>query len=189
MASEEIVLRSPVLDNVVKMVAVDDYPRRRPGKNSLNQMGTVSFGGSAVDEYNGMHKLVLITDNSNPEAPIYKVCVCDGATYNPQTHTSGESRVEVNGVSFDLGSKIFDTDKQVTYVYVLFTAATQGSEATVSYAVGGSLPENSSSSKVYLIGRVVFDSNSKSFSIVQDHKGNSSNGVVCINWGVYCYAF
>ena len=60
MANEEIVLRSPVLDNVVKMVAVDDYPRRRLGKNSLNQMGTVSFGGSA-DEYNGTFKLLPVS--------------------------------------------------------------------------------------------------------------------------------
>lgn len=147
-------------------------------------------GAAGASEYNGMHKLVLITDNSNPEAPIYKVCVCDGATYNPQTHTSKSSRVEVNGVSFDLDSQLFELKKQDQYVYVIFTAATEDNEPNVKYEIGNELPKNQyNKTKVYLLGRVIFDAERNSYNIQQDHIGIYLNGCVYINWGVSCDAF
>jgi hypothetical protein len=145
-------------------------------------------GGGAVDEYNGMHKLVLITDNSNPEAPIYKVCVCDGATYNPQTHTSKSSRVEVNGVSFDLDSQIFELKKQDQYVYIHFFPGSADVTATVEYDIGASLPENyTGKDYYYLIGRTIYTNGA--YSITQDHNGLLTNGTVQIWWGRRCNDF
>jgi hypothetical protein len=144
--------------------------------------------GAAVDEYNGMHKLVLITDNSNPEAPIYKVCVCDGATYNPQTHTSKSSRVEVNGVSFDLDSQIFELKKQDQYVYIHFFPGSADVTATVEYDIGASLPENyTGKDYYYLIGRTIYTNGA--YSITQDHNGLLTNGTVQIWWGRRCNDF
>ena len=181
MASEEIVLRSPVLDNVVKMVAIDDYPRRRPGKNSLNQMGTVSFGGS-VDEYNGMHKLVLITDNSNPEAPIYKVCVCDGATYDPETQTSkASSRVDVHGLSFEMKSKTFDVVSDSLSIGILFTASTETTEASVEYTTSRPTAENQ---RLYYIGSV-----SRRGGGVPRVSQSHTSSIAEIYWGVACNVF
>lgn len=142
--------------------------------------------GSAAPSYNGMHKLVLITDNSNPEAPIYKVCVCDGATYNPQTHTSGKSRVEVNGVSFDLDAEVFELSDKTAYIYVKLTAGTQNSQAQVAYQSGDRLPASSDTETSYLIGRAVY--NDGAFTTQQDHVGTATNGVIHIPWGTICNA-
>jgi hypothetical protein len=49
---KQLILRSPVLDNAVKMVAIDNYPNRIPGRNSLYQTGMVSLGGGGGG-YNG----------------------------------------------------------------------------------------------------------------------------------------
>lgn len=186
MSDEQVVFRSPALDEAVKAYSGFAANSRMRGKNSLDQMGTVSFGGSAVDEYNGMHKLVLITDNSNPESLSYKVCVCDGATYNPQTHTSGSSRVEVNGVSFDLDAEVFELSDKTAYIYVKFTAGTQNSEAQVAYQSGDRLPASSDTETSYLIGRTVCSNGA--FTIQQDHIGTATNGVIRIPWGTICNA-
>lgn len=143
-------------------------------------------GAAGASEYNGMHKLVLITDNSNPEAPVYKVCVCDGATYNSQTHTSGSSRVEVNNVSFDLDAEVFELHEKTAYIYVKFTAGTQDSQAHVTYHSGDDLQINTDTEIVYLIGRAVFKDGA--FTVQQDHTGAATNGVIHIAWGTICNA-
>jgi hypothetical protein len=149
-------------------------------------LGGGSGAGAAVDEYNGMHKLVLITDNSNPKSPTYKVCVCDGATYDPETQKSGKSRVEVNNVSFDLDAKVFELHKKTAYIYVKFTAGTQNSQAQVAYLSGDDLQTNSDTGIVYLIGRAVFSDGA--FFVQQDHTGAATNGVIHITWGTICSA-
>ena len=157
------------------------------GNQGTSEEGeTVYTPTDTSNEYNGMHKLVLITDNSNPEAPIYKVCVCDGATYNPNTQTSGSSRVEVNNVSFDLDAEVFELHEKTAYIYVKFTAGTQDSQAHVTYHSGDDLQINTDTEIVYLIGRAVFKDGA--FTVQQDHTGAATNGVIHIAWGTICNA-
>jgi len=141
-------------------------------------------GGAAASVYNGQHKLILHTaDNQGVKS--YSVHIADGATFDPATGNSDTSRVEVNGISFDLQPQQFAlTTLRTLYVYVTFSAATNSTAASVKYEIGRSLPVNSSSFVYYLIGRCVYKDGA--FTVQQDHIGTSSNGIVRINWGRMC---
>lgn len=147
---------------------------------SLHQEHTTGTLKTGESDYSGMHKLVLITDDSNPEAPTYKVCVCDGATYDPKTHTSGASRVYVNGVAFDLKSEVFNVSNKYTSFYIVFTASTEDTEATVSYSTSGAYNDNQ---LTYSIG--MFSLDNKAPYVLQQHTGNA----VTLYWGVACDEF
>lgn len=131
--------------------------------------------GSGAAEYNGQHKLILHAG---------AVYVADGATFDPATGNSDTSRVEVNGVSFDLPPQQFTLAAATLYIYVRFSASTSSTTASVIYESGKKLPANSSLNSYYLIGRCVYKDGA--YTIQQDHIGTSSNGVVRINWGRLC---
>ena len=140
--------------------------------------------GSGEKEYNGQHKLMLRTAKDAQGVTTQSVYVADGATFDSATGNSDTSRVEVNGVCFDLPPQQFTLAAETMYIYVKFSAATSSEAASVKYETGKKLPSNSSLSSYYLIGRCIYANGS--FSIQQDHIGTSSNGVVRINWGRLC---
>ena len=140
--------------------------------------------GSGAAEYNGQHKLMLRTAKDAQGVTTQSVYVADGATFDSATGNSDTSRVEVNGVCFDLQPQQFTLAAETMYIYVKFSAATSSEAASVKYETGKKLPSNSSLSSYYLIGRCIYANGS--FSIQQDHIGTSSNGVVRINWGRLC---
>ena len=185
MASEEIILRSPALDNAVKMFAFDSYPSRRPGKNSLNQMGGMVSFGSSVVKYNGMHKLVLITDNSNPDSPTCKVCVCDGATYNPYTHTSYDSVVYVNGFIFNIKSQVFTISNNFNLVYIKFTAGSMAAAPKVEYIMTQRYIDNEDNTAYYLVGSVT-QHETGICTVNQVHIGGNGNTAANMTYGVIC---
>lgn len=183
MADNIFLLDSPAIERAVMAHNTVNYPPRRFGKSSLNEIPAVTSGGVGY-EYNGQHKLILKTTANSQGVNSYSVYVADGATFDPETGNSDTSRVEVNGVSFDLAAKRFTLGNSTLYIYVTFSAATSSVSASVKYETGDSLPPNSSLKSYYLIGRCVYADGT--FIVQQDHVGASSNGIVRINWGRAC---
>ncbi len=140
--------------------------------------------GSGTAEYNGQHKLILYAATDTQGVKTQSVYVADGATFDSATGNSDTSRVEVNGVCFDLPPQQFVLAAETMYIYVKFSAATSSEAASVKYETGKKLPSNSSFNSYYLVGRCIYENGS--FSIQQDHIGTSSNGVIRINWGRLC---
>ena len=156
--------------------------------DSASGIGMILLGGGvgsgAVEEYNGQHKLILYTATDTQGVKTQSVYVADGATFDSATGNSDTSRVEVNGVCFDLPPQQFVLAAETMYIYVKFSAATSLEAASVKYETGRRLPSNSSLNSYYLVGRCVYKDGA--YTIQQDHIGTSSNGVVRINWGRLC---
>ena len=161
------------------------FHKSEPAPQELLSLPQESSKGS---EYNGMHKLFLIseTEGEGEEAQTTNyIYIADGATFDSKTGESAASRVEVNGISFDLQPQKFTLENHSVYVYAVFSAATPTSEASVSYGVGAELPKNDATDKYYyLIGRVLLKDGT--FSVHQDHENKTANGIIVILWSK-CY--
>jgi hypothetical protein len=111
--------------------------------------GAASISG--VSAYNGYFKIVDMTTTDENGVTVYKVGVVDGATYNAETGTSGDSVVRVNGHQALVPATVFEPDETDTQYFILleYTWATDD-VCLVQY---DSLPEQDDAILYLQIGR------------------------------------
>jgi hypothetical protein len=121
MAKNALVVAGPKLQKVLKDIAAGvkntDLSTK---KNSVkNQSIITRMGGeSKPSSYNGYFTLKDVsTYNEDGTAKEYRVAVCDGETWDPETEKSGVSKVQVDGIVLNFDSKIFTITEDIS-VYV-----------------------------------------------------------------------
>lgn len=115
---DTFILDSPALEAAVKYKSTTHYPSRRPGRSNLTAPGDVS--GSAG--YNGYFALKDVsTYNEDGTVKEYRVAVCDGETWDPETETSGPSTLNINFGNLHVASQIITGE--MPYIYIKYTAA------------------------------------------------------------------
>lgn len=131
--------------------------------------------------YSGYFKIVDASTTGNGTTT-HKIRVVDGATYDPETGSSGPSVCKVNNQVFSVELAEFTVSASKVYV-LKFTAESvesEGSPAKVEVVEVNALPSDDSDYAWYQIGRVIVDDGS--MTIQQDHTA----GVVQMFWYLLC---
>lgn len=131
--------------------------------------------------YSGYFKIVDASTTGNGTTT-HKIRVVDGATYDPETGSSGPSVCKVNNQVFSVEPAEFTVSASKVYV-LKFTAESvesEGSPAKVEVVEVNALPSDDSDYAWYQIGRVIVDDGS--MTIQQDHTA----GVVQMFWYLLC---
>lgn len=111
---DTFILDSPALEAAVKYKSKTHYPSRRPGRSNLTVPGDVS--GSAG--YNGYFTLKDVsTYTADGTVKEYRVAVCDGETWDPETETSGDSIAYCNGAEIHFPCTVFSI-KEAVDIYI-----------------------------------------------------------------------
>ena len=150
--------------------------RRIRGRSTLTEQVA-----SAPAGYSGYFKIVDASTTGNGTTT-HKIRVVDGATYDPETGSSGPSVCKVNNQVFSVEPAEFTVSASKVYV-LKFTAESvesEGSPAKVEVVEVNALPSDDSDYAWYQIGRVIVDDGS--MTIQQDHTA----GVVQMFWYLLC---
>lgn len=169
------------LQQVVDTVLSPTY-FRTPEKEFRHGRSTLTDrrGGSS-ESYSGYFKIIDASTTGNGTTT-RKIRVVDGATYDPETGSSGPSVCKVNHQVFSVEPVEFTVSASKVYV-LKFTAESvesEGSPAKVEVVEVNALPSDDSDYAWYQIGRVIVDDDS--MTIQQDHTA----GVAQMFWYLLC---
>ena len=114
MAEDRFLLDSPAIEKAVAFHNSADYPPRRPGKNSLDDVPAMGGGENSYNGYFTIKDVSLVKEDGTVE---FRVAICDGKTWDAVSLTSGFSYAVCRGDTIRFDSKIFPVTESVS-VYI-----------------------------------------------------------------------
>lgn len=172
---EKFVLDSPALEEAVKLRSTANYPPRRPGRSSLKEVQATGGGGA---EYNGYFTLKDVsTYNEDGTIKEFRIAVCDGETWDPETETSGKSVATCNGYKYSFQSVIIPIEKS-SEIFIVCGRNQDYYNGIVSYMQDDELNSklNVTGYSFYHIGSVVVteEGSERSIEVIQRHTTESA---------------
>lgn len=121
--------------------------RKQRGRNALSELPVAT----TETDYNGYFKLVDMTTTDENGVTTYKVGVVDGATYNAEAGTSGDSVIMLNGRQRTIPAAVFSPENLTEEYYIVLEFVWSTGEATLIQTT--SLPAEDDSILYLQIGR------------------------------------
>lgn len=147
-----------------------------------------AYGGEAIQpySYSSYFTMVLVTTPVE-DVSITMLYICDGATWNPETETSGNSIAYINNINFSIplyvvdattlftGSGLFAMDTKLCLKFTYDSVNKVFTPSFQKFLYSESIPSDTDTILYYLIGRVIRKgqtidgSTVYSYSLSQDH--------------------
>lgn len=141
----------------------------------------IRFGGSGtgVPPYNSYFKLVDTSETVGETTTLY-ISIVDGATWDADAETSGDSVARVNNVTYNVDKWESSALTSTKMFYLHWTAPVGETPASMEIVAGTSLPSDTASDLYYLLGRAIITDGA--MTIVQEH----DDGVAILWWFLTC---